>query len=246
MPRIYANGISNLAARKRRERFRTISIKPVPPRSKEWKSHNTECPICLEPHTEENPLDTRLSFYGKPTCNHTFHRRCISQSIITMKSAKCPCCRTGPIGRLEMKDGDHRLIAPDVRKCPPTMQIMEAFFELAHLKINRVMFIKQARQFENSDAFVFKKFNLDFHVCSCSEECNCSHMITSYYDFQAWFDNIPTSQKHPSLTVAKIAEFCLLPILRSKRPNVYFHLLLFNNLSANTQMFEYPIVKAVE
>ena len=121
-----------------------------------------------------------------------------------MKSAKCPCCRTGPIGRLEMKDGDHRLIAPDVRKCPPTMQIMEAFFELAHLKINRVMFIKQARQFENSEAFVFKKFNLDFHVCSCSEECNCSHMITSYYDFQAWFDNIPTSQKHPSLTVAKL------------------------------------------
>jgi hypothetical protein len=55
----------------------------------------TDCPICMEPETDESPLVD-----GCDNCDHQFHERCIMKYLTTPGAInQCPMCRSRPCRR---------------------------------------------------------------------------------------------------------------------------------------------------
>lgn len=235
MPKCTVNLTNSGVNKRRRERWYNIEVKPVPVRSPEWKSYNSECPICLEAGTEKTPLNTRLSFFGKKTCNHTFHRNCLYRHCRSKGVKMCPCCREsgGVAGQIEFKNGTTVPLSVKVHNKLPHALVVPAFFELAKLKIKQVVFIKRKTK-------PLVQYDLDFQPCECEEE-DCDCQITSAFEFSEWYRNIPADKKKDgTMSMRNIANYGLIPILEKRAPHVLLHVLRINKERRTFQCFTYP------
>lgn len=243
MTKVFINCMPNNLADKRRATFKKLSYQPLPLKKRKWEAINENCPICLEQLGNE---DTRLTCFGKSQCNHTFHRKCITQWLLT--SRHCPLCNEsgGVVGCVETKEmkpmclhSTHTNETKDI----PHMMIIDAFFNLANLKINSVTFMEQRKQ---SKRVPWKKYNLHIDVCN-KQRCNskhCKHMISSPTEFIEWYQGIPKNLRHPTMTLKRTVEHCLMPSLRLYAHHVHEHLYKVVQSDSNLRRYEYNVHKA--
>lgn len=193
------------------------------------KDPKEKCSICLCSNEEEK-LNTRLVCFNETLeqrCNHYFHWDCILRNVKEGCRVTCPLCRRR-IDYLQLEDRNGKAVErklrsnlEDVMKKVDYMNIIDAFFTLAKLKINSIRLYPNKNYGNGSNRRFFVRLSLCKNPC-CRRKDH-SHAIATSLEFIKWRLQVPMKYS-PISSLETLARETLLPLIFDFSPGVYEHL----------------------
>lgn len=118
----------------------------------------------------------------------------------------------------------------------PDMMVLDAFFNIAKLKIKSIEFHQQSKSQGRR-----RKHNIHITV-----KRNCKNaMIASPCEFMEWYNNMPSVLKHPCITLHSIIKNVILSAFKRHAPRTLGGLIKLMEDENNHRRYVYPIIRSV-